>query len=179
MGRWVRFAVVLFVLLGLFCVGTFFVLRELDKMASERKPDVFVNPVHDIKIGDWAEYRREGGIIERHEVVAVSFLHYTLDVTKTMPDGTVQPTVPQVHAKVAAGCGDRFVPVSYRRERITVAGREWDAWRIEVTNPNVGKAVCWVSDEMPLGLLRREIVLRSVEKGFDLNFEYIRHGHEE
>jgi hypothetical protein len=179
MNRWVRFSVVLFVLLGLFCVGMFFVIRELDRMAGERAPDVFVNPVHDIRVGDWAEYRREGGIIERQEVVSVAELTYTLKVTSTMPDGSIHPSNPQTHAKMACGFGDRFVPVSYRRERVTIAGREWDAWRIEVTNHLVGKAVCWVSDEMPLGLLRRELVLRSVEKGGELNFDYIRHGHDD
>ncbi len=179
MGRWIRFAVVLFVLLGMLSVGLFFVLRELDKMADEREPDVLTNPVHDIQVGDWAEYRREGGIIERQTVVAVTDLTYTIAVTSTMPDGAVVPSVDQTHAKVSLGLGDRFVPVSYRRERITVAGREWDAWRVELTNHLVGKAVGWVSDEVPLGLLRRELVLRSVAKGGELNFEYVRHGHTE
>jgi hypothetical protein len=175
MGRWIRFAVVLVVLLGMLCVGLFFVMRELDKIADEREPDVFTNPTLDIAVGDWAEYRREGGETERYEVVAVTQATYSVEILVTRENGETARTPPQVIPKLTCGVlASRFVPMTYRRERIEAGGREWDAWRIELSGGFAGKAIAWVSDDMPLGLLKRQIIRGTTVSP---NYEYIRHGH--
>ncbi len=182
MNRSLRFFVVLVILLVIAGGVLIVMLSELERASdSSRDVDVVLtNPVYDVTVGDWVEYRREDGKVEVWLVVEGSArtYSYSLLTSAVLTDGSTVIgfgiRLPQ--SKWDLGLGTNFSARSYRPEKVTVAGREWDSWRVEHDSFSHGKMTSWISDEVPLGLLRRELDRRKTADGFEYNFEYVRHG---
>jgi hypothetical protein len=180
MDRWLRFTVVLVVLLGVFAVGSWLLLKELERVGGRSDPGVFVNPVADIRVGDWVEHQREDKI-ERQEVIQASVAGYVLKITYILPSGQELDAGTRPQRVGSLGLGDNHAIVSMRREKIDVAGRTWNAWRVEgrFTGGALGEVTSWISEELPLGLLRRDVAHRPHVQGNPWNHEYLRGGSKE
>ena len=63
MNRSIRFVVVVVVLLLIAGAVFIVLLRELDRAGPQDAVPVLMNPVRDVRVGEWVEYRREGGKI--------------------------------------------------------------------------------------------------------------------
>lgn len=194
MNRSIRFVIVVVALLVI-ASGIFLVLLwELDRSGSgtDEVPVLF-NPVRDLRVGDWMEWRREDGKIERQEVVQVWNYSYAVKTSGKLPNGVVQDYgAGQARTMWDMGLGQNWRLMSMRPEKVTVAGREWNSWRVEHESKLVGVAVSWVTDEIPLGLLRRKLIRVDMNRNLpdepgalrpqtptkvDHNYEYLQHGY--
>jgi hypothetical protein len=124
-------------------------------------PPTLIPPLHDAEVGEWlrAESGRRAQVFR---VVDASDFDVTVE-TVTYDDG--RPTSEPVTAKwsrngfgVPSGNPPEGVIRRFERDRIEVAGKLWDCWRISI-HTRLGVVWYWISEDVPVhGVLKWALV---------------------
>jgi hypothetical protein len=130
---------------------------------------IFVNPLFDVEVGEWALYRRATGNTWRIEVLEDPGLAHGVTVrTQTRhwetgePVGTSEPEVlKRNHLSVGYERAGRIIHRIYE-DVIEVAGRRWNALCVEYVSLAQGKISIWYSQEVPTFGILKEVVARPV-----------------
>ena len=135
--------------------------------AAPVKGEVYkiVNPLAEVEVGEWAIYRLDSGQTMRLEVLSVD------PATRVV---TVREEIREARTNVRIKDSSRPIPPNhflwgYDRVRalvariyedpITVAGRNFDAFCVEMSGSSMGPVRHWYSPQVPVvGLIRQQRV---------------------